>query len=254
LWVRRWHGREAGLGTWVYEQRVCESEAATNGVRETVVRLARDNRYARSRVVGALVECLVLPRWRDRVPGPLRAAGTCRGPVQVLPHISHICSRACSIFYRCVTNNVEKHTHSRPSAKSRLLTGPGPTTEPPRYPRVAVVRRPALVSSCARLCRFPGRDAAFRAQRGLCRPDNDGVPLLERGHRRFATPTRSEIVVHDPMRPHSELLPLMRLDRREKSASSGVFSLPGAFQGWISAYGSRASSFRDAHTGGDRSA
>ena len=33
----RRHGREAGLGTWVYEQRMCESEAATNGVRETVV-------------------------------------------------------------------------------------------------------------------------------------------------------------------------------------------------------------------------
>ena len=33
----RRHGREAGLGTWVCEQRVCESEAATNGVRETVV-------------------------------------------------------------------------------------------------------------------------------------------------------------------------------------------------------------------------
>ena len=31
----RRHGREAGLGTWVCEQRVCESEAATNGVRET---------------------------------------------------------------------------------------------------------------------------------------------------------------------------------------------------------------------------
>ena len=30
----RRHGREAGLGTWVCEQRVCESEAATNGVRE----------------------------------------------------------------------------------------------------------------------------------------------------------------------------------------------------------------------------
>ena len=40
LWVRRWHegdGREAGLSTWVCEQRMCESEAATNGVRETVV-------------------------------------------------------------------------------------------------------------------------------------------------------------------------------------------------------------------------
>ena len=32
----RRHGREAGLRTWVCEQRVCESEAATNGVRETV--------------------------------------------------------------------------------------------------------------------------------------------------------------------------------------------------------------------------
>ena len=34
--VRR-HGQEAGLGTWAQERRVCESEAATNGVRETVV-------------------------------------------------------------------------------------------------------------------------------------------------------------------------------------------------------------------------
>ena len=33
----RRHGREAGLGTWVFERRVCESEAATHGVRETVV-------------------------------------------------------------------------------------------------------------------------------------------------------------------------------------------------------------------------
>ena len=33
----RRHGREAGLGTWVCERRVCESEAATNSVRETVV-------------------------------------------------------------------------------------------------------------------------------------------------------------------------------------------------------------------------
>ena len=33
----RRHGREAGLGTWVCEQRVCEPETATNGVRETVV-------------------------------------------------------------------------------------------------------------------------------------------------------------------------------------------------------------------------
>ena len=32
----RRHGREAGLGTWICERRVCESEAATNGVRETV--------------------------------------------------------------------------------------------------------------------------------------------------------------------------------------------------------------------------
>ena len=33
----RRHGREAGLGTWVCEQQVCESEAATKGVREIVV-------------------------------------------------------------------------------------------------------------------------------------------------------------------------------------------------------------------------
>ena len=31
------YGREAGQHTWVCEQRVCESEAATNSVRETVV-------------------------------------------------------------------------------------------------------------------------------------------------------------------------------------------------------------------------
>ena len=37
----RRHGREAGLGTWVCEQRVCESEAATYGVRETVPRRSR---------------------------------------------------------------------------------------------------------------------------------------------------------------------------------------------------------------------
>ena len=33
--VRR-HGREDGLCAWVCEKRMCESEAATNGVRETV--------------------------------------------------------------------------------------------------------------------------------------------------------------------------------------------------------------------------
>ena len=32
----RRHGRGDGLGTWVCEQRMCESEAATNGVREIV--------------------------------------------------------------------------------------------------------------------------------------------------------------------------------------------------------------------------
>jgi hypothetical protein len=34
--VRR-HGRGDGLGPWVCEQRVCGSEAVTNGVREIVV-------------------------------------------------------------------------------------------------------------------------------------------------------------------------------------------------------------------------
>ena len=33
----RRHGREAGLGTWARERRVRESEAATSGVRETLV-------------------------------------------------------------------------------------------------------------------------------------------------------------------------------------------------------------------------
>ena len=37
----RRHGREAGLGTWVCEQRVCGSEAATNGKREIVVARSR---------------------------------------------------------------------------------------------------------------------------------------------------------------------------------------------------------------------
>ena len=44
----RWHGREAGLGTWAREQRVRESEAATSGVRETVV--ARQSRAAGQRL------------------------------------------------------------------------------------------------------------------------------------------------------------------------------------------------------------
>ena len=38
--VRR-HGQGDGLGTWVCEQRVCGSEAATNGKREIVVARSR---------------------------------------------------------------------------------------------------------------------------------------------------------------------------------------------------------------------
>ena len=57
--------------------------------------------------------------------------------------------------------------HYHPRAKSTLLTEPGPTTEPPRYPRADILPRPALVPSCARLCRFPGREVAFRAKRAL---------------------------------------------------------------------------------------
>ena len=45
--TRRRHGRGAGLGTWVCEQRVCESEAATNGVREIVVPRRRRGRGQR---------------------------------------------------------------------------------------------------------------------------------------------------------------------------------------------------------------
>ena len=37
----RRHGREPGQHTWVCEQRVCESEAATNSVRERVVARSR---------------------------------------------------------------------------------------------------------------------------------------------------------------------------------------------------------------------
>ena len=51
----------------------------------------------------------------------------------------------------------------------------------------------------------------------------DGFPLLGRGHRRFATPTRSEIVVHDPLRPPSEMFPLRRLGRRETRRWAGCF-------------------------------
>ena len=150
----------------------------------------------------------------------------------MLTHISHIYSPTLSIFHTSATNNVEKHTHSRPRAKSTLLAGPGPTTEPPRYPRVAMVPRPALVPGYARLCRFPGRDAAFRSQRGLCRGDNDGVPLLDRGHRRSVTHTRSEIVVHDPLGPHSEIFPLIRLGGRETWRRAGCLCWPGALRGW----------------------
>jgi hypothetical protein len=66
----------------------------------------------------------------------------------------------CAVVSRCAT-------HYHPRAKSTLLTEPGPTTEPPRYPRVDMVSRPALVPSCTRLCRFPGREVAFRAKRAL---------------------------------------------------------------------------------------
>ena len=58
-------------------------------------------------------------------------------------------------------------TQYDPRAKSTLLTRPRPTMEPPRYPRVDMVPRPALVPSCTRLCRFPGQEAAFGAQRAL---------------------------------------------------------------------------------------
>ena len=40
----------------------------------------------------------------------------------------------------------------------------------PRYRRVATTPMPALVPNIARLCRFPGRDAGFGAQRGFCHP------------------------------------------------------------------------------------
>ena len=58
-----------------------------------------------------------------------------------------------------------------PWAQSTALTEPGPTTDPLRCRRVAMVPRPAQEPNIPRLCRFPGREASFvRAQRGLCTP------------------------------------------------------------------------------------
>jgi len=183
--------------------RVCGALASSQTL-QTPSRCAR-TKILQTRPHGGVVACQA----RQEPPGPV---GGRPGVAAHLPHIqpslqhlSHICN-----------NNVAKHTHSRPRAKSTLLTGPGPTTEPWRYPCVAMVPRPALVPGCARLCRFPGRDAAFRTQRGLCRGDHDGVSLLGGEHRCFVTHARSEIVVHGPLRPHSDMFPLRRPGRARK--------------------------------------
>ena len=61
----RWHGREAGLGTWVCEQRVGGSEAATNGKRETVVARSRAGRTAEGYEYLFARVCCICVRYRE---------------------------------------------------------------------------------------------------------------------------------------------------------------------------------------------
>ena len=79
-------------------------------------------------------------------------------------------AQTISFFHRLATNNTEMEPIVAVHANILSPTGPGLATELPRYRRVATAPMPALVPNSARLCRFPGRDAGFGAQRGFCRP------------------------------------------------------------------------------------
>ena len=102
---------------------------------------------------------------------PLSTPGRYAEPIQCPVHISHTySSNHRSFFHRLATNNTEIELIVAVHANILSPTGPRLATEPPRYRCVATAPRPALVPNIARLCRFPGRDVGFGAQRGFCRP------------------------------------------------------------------------------------
>ena len=105
--------------------------------------------------------------WRA---GPPRAQAGMRSRSRVrCTSVSHT-AQTISFFHRLATNNTEMEPIVAVHANILSPTGPGLATEPPRHRRVATSPRPALVPNIPRLCRFPGRDAGFGAQRGFCRP------------------------------------------------------------------------------------
>ena len=79
-------------------------------------------------------------------------------------------AQTLSFFHRLATNNSEMEPSVAVHANILSPTGPGLATEPPRHRRVATAPRSALVPNNPRLCRFPGREAGFGAQRGFCHP------------------------------------------------------------------------------------
>ena len=111
------------------------------------------------------------PRRRHGVPAhPERRWQVCGADPESGAHLSRIQPKQISFFHRLATNNTEMEPIVAVHANILSPTGPGLATEPPRYRRVATAPMPALVPNLARLCRFPGRDAGFGAQRGFCHP------------------------------------------------------------------------------------
>ena len=107
--------------------------------------------------------------WRAGPP-KLLAGVRSRSRVRFTLIISHAYSPNPQLFHRLATNNSEMEPIVAVHANILSPTGPGLATEPPRYRRVATAPRSALVPNNPRLCRFPGRDAGFGAQRGFCHP------------------------------------------------------------------------------------
>ena len=101
---------------------------------------------------------------RSETPAGMRSRSRVR--CTSLTHTAQV----ISFFHRLATNNTEMEPIVAVHANILSPTGPGLATEPPRYRRVATAPMPALVPNAPRLCRFPGRDAGFGAQRGFCRP------------------------------------------------------------------------------------
>ena len=124
--------------------------------------------YQRRSAKEALALAPTATAWRA---GPPRApAGVCEADPEPGAPLSLIQPKQISFFHRLATNNTEMEPIVAVHANILSPTGPGLATEPPRYRRVATAPMPALVPNIARLCRFPGRDAGFGAQRGFRSP------------------------------------------------------------------------------------